>query len=185
MVLSTVLLPTEKLSITRLLRLQDVCLLWAFFHFSDEAVKGARRRRGKPQLHQHMRNLDTGQRSPRHTRQDKSTRLRMDPAHEGQQFEHVSLAWSVNTAQLQNMRPPRTRHTQQRHPGVTQILLSHHNSRPSCYTACPSCLTRGPGYSIRDTPCATTPMTPSRLHPQCWLQQCQVPQRYLQTLLVK
>ena len=36
-----------------------------FFHFSDEAVKGARRRRGKPRLDQHMRsNLEALLRDP-------------------------------------------------------------------------------------------------------------------------
>jgi hypothetical protein len=35
------------------------------FHFSDEALKGARKRRGKPPLEQHMRsNLEALQRSP-------------------------------------------------------------------------------------------------------------------------
>ena len=35
------------------------------FHFSDEALKGARKRRGKPRLDQHMRsNLEALQRSP-------------------------------------------------------------------------------------------------------------------------
>ena len=35
-----------------------------FFHFSDEAVKGARRRRGKPRLDQHMRsNLEAAMRA--------------------------------------------------------------------------------------------------------------------------
>ena len=42
---------------------QDVYLLWAFFHFS-EAVKGARRRRGKPRLDRHMRsNLEAAMRA--------------------------------------------------------------------------------------------------------------------------
>jgi hypothetical protein len=35
------------------------------FHFSDEALKGARKRRGKLRLDQHMRsNLEALQRSP-------------------------------------------------------------------------------------------------------------------------
>ena len=39
-------------------------LLWAFFHFSDEAVFGARRGRGKPPLDQHMRsNLEAAMRT--------------------------------------------------------------------------------------------------------------------------
>ena len=43
---------------------QDVYLLWSFFHFSDEAVKGARRRRGKPGLDQYMRsNLEATMRA--------------------------------------------------------------------------------------------------------------------------
>ena len=82
------------------------------------------------------------------------TRLKMDPAHGGQQFEHIStcMPWSVNTAHSSRryMRPPKnTPHAAKapRNPsntGLNRNLLSHHNSRLSCYTACPPCLTRGP-----------------------------------------
>ena len=84
------------------------------------------------------------------------TRLKMDPAHGGQQFEHIStcMPWSVNTAHSSRryMRPPKnTPHAAKapRNPSNTGLnrknsLLSHHNSRLSCYTACPPCLTRGP-----------------------------------------
>ena len=81
------------------------------------------------------------------------TRLRMDLAHGGQQFEHIStcMPWSVNTAHSSRkyMRPPKnTPHAAKasRNPSNTGLnrknsLLSHHNSRLSCYTACPPCLT--------------------------------------------
>ena len=63
------------------------------------------------------------------------TRLRMDLAHEGQQFEHIStcMPWSVNTAhssrRYMRMRPPKK--TQQRNPGSTQIPGS--TARTPCY----------------------------------------------------
>ena len=84
------------------------------------------------------------------------TRLKMDPAHGGQQFEHIStcMSWSVNTAHSSRryMRPPKnTPHAAKapRNPSNAGLnrknsLLSHRNSRLSCYTACPPCLTPGP-----------------------------------------
>ena len=84
------------------------------------------------------------------------TRLKMDPAHGGQQFEHIStcMPWSVNTAHSSRryMRPPKnTPHAAKapRNPSNAGLnrknsLLSHRNSRLSCYTACPPCLTPGP-----------------------------------------
>ena len=83
------------------------------------------------------------------------TRLRMDPARGGQQFELISacMPWSVNTAHSSRryMRPPKntphaakvSRNHSNTGPSRKNSLLSHHNSRPSCYTACPPCLTRG------------------------------------------
>ena len=80
----------------------------------------------------------------------------MDLAHGGQQFEHTStcMPWSVNTAHSSRryMRPPKNTPHAAKEPRMhsntglnrKNSLLSHHNSRLSCYTACPPCLTHGP-----------------------------------------
>ena len=83
------------------------------------------------------------------------TRLKMDPAHGGQQFEHIStgMPWSVNTAHSfrMYMRPLKNTLHAAREPRKTSNTglnrknsLSHRNSRLSCYTACPLCQTPGP-----------------------------------------